>query len=109
MALSRPKGFLGGISNDLLKNRKFFKPDEDLYVAPVLLIFGIIGAAITFLFDFLSTIVLALSIFGTLEAFWPNYILGLPFTTLHLVCNTLLFIFILPGLIQLLYKMLEID
>ena len=102
-------GFLGGIMCNYLGKKKFFKPDEDLYVLPVLIIFAITGALITFTYDVISTLIGALVIYGTLESFWPVYIIGLPFTTIHLIGNTLGFIFILPMLIQLIYKMLDIS
>ncbi len=101
-------GILGGISHSLLRKKDYFKPEEDLYVFRVLLIFAIIGAVVTFVYDILSTLIGALSIFGTLDTFWATYLIGLPFTTVHLIGNTLGFIFILPGLIQLIYKMLDI-
>ena len=101
-------GTLGGISHSFLRKKEYFKPEDDLYVFRVLLIFAIIGAVVTFVYDILSTLIGALSIFGTLETFWATYLIGLPFTTIHLVGNTLGFIFILPGLIQLIYKMLDI-
>jgi len=102
-------GILGGITSNYLNKKDFFKPEEDVYVFPVLLVFAIIGAVITFVYDILSTLIGAIAIFGTLETFWITYIIGLPFTTVHLIGNTLGFIFILPGLIQLLYKMLDIS
>lgn len=102
-------GFLGGVMCSFLSNKEFFKPEEDLYVYPVLIIFAITGAAITFTFDVISTFIGALVIYGTLKSFWPTYIIGLPFTTIHLIGNTLGFIFILPMLIQLIYKMLDIS
>ena len=102
-------GFLGGIMCNFLGKKKFFKPDEDLYVLPVLIIFAITGALITFTYDVISTLIGALVIYGTLESFWPVYIIGLPFTTIHLIGNTLGFIFILPMLIQLIYKMLDLS
>ena len=102
-------GFLGGIMCNFLGKKKFFKPEEDLYVLPVLIIFAITGALITFTFDVISTLIGALVIYGTLESFWPIYVIGLPFTTIHLIGNTLGFIFILPMLIQLIYKMLDLS
>ena len=102
-------GFLGGMTSNYLNKKDFFKPEEDLYVSRVLVFFGIIGAVITFVYDFLSTLIGAIAIFGTLETFWIIYLIGLPFTTVHLIGNTLCFIFILPGLIQLLYRMLDIS
>ncbi|MFX1392561.1 MAG: ECF transporter S component [Promethearchaeota archaeon] len=102
-------GFLGGVICNFLNKKDFFKPEEDLYVFPVLIIFAITGAVITFTFDVISTFIGALVFYGTLESFWPTYIIGLPFTTIHLIGNTLGFIFILPALIQLIYKMLDIS
>ena len=102
-------GFLGGMMCNFLKKKDFFKPEEDLYVLPVLIILAITGALITFTYDVISTLIGALVIYGTLESFWPIYIIGLPFTTVHLIGNTLGFIFILPMLIQLIYKMLDIS
>ncbi|MHA1293538.1 MAG: hypothetical protein ACTSQJ_12845 [Promethearchaeota archaeon] len=102
-------GILGGLIFDIIHNKDFFNPEDDLYTFPILLLFGFIGAIITFTFDIISTVLLALTVFGTINAFLPNYIIGLPFTTIHLISNTLVFIFILPGLIQLMYKMLDIS
>jgi len=102
-------GALGGISQNFLRKKEYFKPEDDLYVFRVVLIFAIIGAVITFVYDILSTLIGALSIFGTLDTFWVTYIIGLPFTTVHLIGNTLGFIFILPGLIQLIYRLLDIS
>lgn len=101
-------GILGGLTHSYLKKKDYFKPEEDLYVFRVLLLFAIIGALVTFVYDILSTLIGALSIFGTIETFWATYIFGLPFTTIHLIGNTLGFIFILPGLIQLIYRLLDL-
>ncbi|MFX0187117.1 MAG: hypothetical protein ACFE8A_05210 [Candidatus Hodarchaeota archaeon] len=102
-------GLLGGVMCDFLSKKEFFKPEEDLYVFSILLTFAIIGALITFTFDVISTLIGALVFYGSIESFWPTYIIGLPFTTIHLIGNMLGFIFILPGLIQLIYKMLDIS
>ena len=102
-------GFVGGLTSNYMNKKEFFKPEEDLYVIKVILIFAIIGAVLTFIYDVLSTLIGAITIFGTLETFWIIYIIGLPFTTVHLIGNTLGFIFILPGLIQLIYKILDIS
>jgi len=100
-------GFVGAISSDYVKKKKFFKPNLDLYKFRVMFFFGAIGAILTFIFDILSTIVIALTDFGTLDVFLIYYIFGIPFTTVHLVGNTLGFVFILPGLIQLINKLLD--
>ena len=102
-------GILGGLSHGYLNKKEFFKPEEDLYLFPVILMFAILGAIITFTYDILSTLIGALSIFGTIETFWATYLIGLPFTIVHLIGNILGFIFILPLLIQLIYKLLDIS
>lgn len=100
-------GLIGGLTSDFLSNKEFFKPEKDLFVFPVILTFAIIGAAITFVYDIISTFIGALLFYGTFEAFWTAYIIGLPFTTIHLIGNTLGFIFLLPALIQIIHKMLD--
>ena len=102
-------GIMGGVTQNYLKNKDYFKPEEDLYIFRVLLIFGIIGAVITFIYDIISTLIGAMLFYGTVEAFWAVYLFGIMFTTVHLIGNTLGFIFILPMLIQLIYKMLDIS
>ncbi|MGQ4874120.1 MAG: hypothetical protein ACP6IY_08625 [Promethearchaeia archaeon] len=101
-------GFLGAVSHNFLSNRNFFKPEDDLYVFPVLLFFGIIGFLITLTYDILSSLVDSYFLFGTLDAFIPYFISGLFFTTVHEIGNTLVFIFVLPGTIQIGYKLLDI-
>ena len=101
-------GLMGAVIRGFLKNKSFFKPEDDLYVLPIMLIFGSIGAIMTFGFDIVSSIVDSIWIFGTLDSFWVYYTSGLAFTTLHLIGNTLVFIFLLPILIQLIYKLLDI-
>ena len=101
-------GLMGALIRYLLRNKSFFKPEDDLYVFPILLIFGAIGAIMTFCFDIISSIVDSIWIFGTLDAFWLYYTSGLMFTTLHLIGNTLIFIFLLPVLLQVIYKLLDI-
>ena len=49
-------GVLGGLTKDFLRNKEYFKPTEDLYVFRIMLLFGFLGAIITFIFDILSTL-----------------------------------------------------
>jgi uncharacterized membrane protein len=102
-------GFIGGITSKYLSKKEYFNPESDWYVFRIILIFAIVGAVITFVYDILSTLIGAMSIFGTLDTFWAIYLFGLPFTTVHLIGNTLGFVFILPGLIQLIYRLLDIS
>lgn len=99
---------MGASIHSLLKNKEYFKPKEDLYVLKVLILFGSLGGLLTFLYDVLTTVIHALVFFGTLKAFWPTYLIGITFTTVHLISNILIFVFVLPALIQTCYKMLDL-
>ena len=100
-------GVSGALTKDFMKNRKFFKPKEDLYVYQVLVIFGIVGGILTFVFDILSTLFGGFTVSITIDYFIATYLLGLVFTTVHLIGNILVFVFLLPGLIQLILKLLD--
>lgn len=100
-------GFLGALTGDYLKKKSFFKPNEDIYLLPVMVLFGIIGALITIHFQIFSSMVDVLSFFGTIDEFIPYFLTGILFTVTHIIGNTLGFIFILPGIIQLTYRMLD--
>ncbi len=100
-------GALGGLTRDFLCNKKYFKPREDLYVFQIMLIFGVLGASITFIYDILSTLFGGLIVSIAVEYFIASYLSGIIFTSIHLVGNILGFIFLLPGLIQLIIKLLD--
>lgn len=99
-------GFLGALTNDLLQRKKSFKSSEDLYKFSIMALLGIIGALITANFQIFSSIIYVLSFLGSLNEFLPYFLTGSIFTAIHIIGNTLGFIFILPGLIQLIRKML---
>ncbi len=98
-------GLLGGLSGVYLKKKEWLKKDPDMYIFPMMAIFGLLGALITIFFQIFSSLVSVLSIYG-IEVFLPYFLAGLGFTIIHIIGNILTFIFILPGLIQLLSKML---
>lgn len=100
-------GFSGGLTKSYLKKRVFFNPTEDLFIFRILLIFGLIGAILTFIYDIFSTLFGGFIVSFTIEYFIVSYFSGLIFTSIHLIGNILGFIFILPGLIQLISKRLE--
>ncbi|MFX1375054.1 MAG: hypothetical protein ACFFA0_04520 [Promethearchaeota archaeon] len=99
-------GLLGAVTNQFLNKRNLLKADNDLYIRPVLIILGSIGAIITINFQFFASLADFLSYYGTFEQFLPYFVSGIPFAITHIIGNTLGFIFILPGLIQLIQKML---
>jgi len=100
-------GITGGLTKDFMLNRKFFKPKEDLYVYQVMVIFGIIGGILTFLFDILSTLFGGFTVSTSIDYFIASYLFGIVFTTIHLIGNTLVFVFLLPGLIQIILKLVD--
>ncbi|MHA1471665.1 MAG: hypothetical protein ACTSQW_01050 [Promethearchaeota archaeon] len=100
-------GVSGALTKDFMVNREFFKPKEDLYVYQVLVIFGIVGGILTFVFDILSTLFGGFTVSITIDYFIATYLLGIVFTTVHLIGNILVFVFLLPGLIQLIMKLLD--
>jgi hypothetical protein len=99
-------GVLGGLTKDFLRDKEYFKPTEDLYTFRIMLLFGFLGAVITFVFDILSTLFGGFTVSITIDYFIASYLLGFVFTTVHLIGNILVFVFLLPGLIQLITKLL---
>ena len=100
-------GFLGGLTKDFLKSKSFYKPNEDLYNIKLMLIFGTIGGIITFSYDILSTLIGGFIYSPTIEGILIIYLNGIVVTTIHLVGNILGFVFILPGLIQVVLKIID--
>ncbi len=100
-------GILGGLTKDFLRNKQYYKPTEDLFVFRIMLLFGFLGAIITFIFDILSTLFGGFVVSITIDYFIATYLFGIVFTTIHLIGNVLIFIFLLPGLIQLIMKLLD--
>ena len=102
-------GISGGLAKDFMLNRKFFKPKEDLYVYQVMVIFGVIGGILTFLFDILSTLFGGFTVSTSIDYFIASYLLGIVtmFTPVHLIGNILGFVFLLPGLIQVITKLVD--
>ena len=100
-------GISGGLTKNFMLNRKFFKPREDLYVFQVMVIFGFVGGILTFLFDILSTLFGGFIVSTTMDYFIASYLFGIVFTTVHLIGNILVFVFLLPGLIQIIMKLVD--
>ncbi|MFX1327401.1 MAG: hypothetical protein ACFE91_04570 [Promethearchaeota archaeon] len=99
-------GLLGALTRKLIEKKKLFTLNGDFYNIPVMALFGITGALITSNFQIISSIIHVLSFLGTLNEFIPYFLTGIVFTAIHIIGNTLGFVFILPGLIQLINKML---
>ncbi len=99
-------GLIGALLSDFLSKKKILNADKDLYKISLMVIFGCIGALITTSFQIFASLFFTLSYYGTISQFIPQFLIGAVFTAIHIIGNTLGFIFILPGLIQLLKKML---
>ncbi|MDX1797226.1 MAG: hypothetical protein R3255_01140 [Candidatus Lokiarchaeia archaeon] len=98
-------GLSGGLISSLFKRKRIINFDDDMYKFSNMVILGFIGAFMTLNFQVISTLIDVLT-YGTINQFIPRFLTGALFTIVHIVGNTLGFIFILPGLIQLLNKML---
>jgi len=99
-------GCLGGLISDYINKKDYFKSDGDAFTFPIMVIFGLIGALITISFQIFSTLISVLTYLG-IEEFIPYFLTGIVYTVIHIIGNTLGFVFILPGLIQLINKMLS--
>ncbi|TXT65957.1 MAG: conserved membrane protein of unknown function [Promethearchaeota archaeon] len=99
-------GLAGALTHDFLKEKSYFRPENDLYKLPMMSLFGFIGLIITLSFDVITSLIGVIIAYGTLDAFFLYILSGIVFTIIHEVGNTLGFIFILPSLIQLVYKIL---
>ncbi len=102
-------GLLGALTKQFLEGRKLLKDKKEFYTVSMMIFFGALGAIITISFQVFASLVDVLTSYGTIEAFVPYFFspTAFPFTVIHIVGNTLGFIFILPGLIQLIYKLLD--
>ncbi len=100
-------GLAGALTRNYLNKKSYFKPKTDLYVPRILILFGLIGAIITFVYDILSTFFGGLIVSFAFEYFVAQYLIGLVYSVIHLIGNALGFIFILPGLIQLILKQID--
>ncbi|MFX0135548.1 MAG: ECF transporter S component [Candidatus Hodarchaeota archaeon] len=100
-------GFIGALTNDILSKKEIFNSEKDLYNFSMMFLFGSIGALITIYFQIFATFFYTISFSGDISLFIPNFLTNLIFTIIHIIGNTLGFIFILPGLIQLISRMLH--
>ncbi|MFX1387299.1 MAG: hypothetical protein ACFE9M_08805 [Promethearchaeota archaeon] len=102
-------GLVGALTMQFLGDRKVLRDKKEYYTISMMILFGALGAIITSSFQFLASLVDVLMSYGTIEAFVPYFFspTAFPFTVVHIIGNTLGFIFILPGLIQLINKMLH--
>ena len=100
-------GLIGALTRSYLERKSFFKPNEDLYVFPVLIIFGLLAVIMTTVFQLLADFIGYISSYSLDYPLIFYYLMGLPFSIIHVIGNLLGFVIILPGLIQLLYKLLD--
>ncbi|MBD3196211.1 MAG: hypothetical protein GF317_14230 [Candidatus Lokiarchaeota archaeon] len=100
-------GGAGALTAEFFNGKKYYKPKKDLYNLRILILFGFIGAIITLSFDIITSLIGVIIAYGSLDAFLLYFLSGIVFTTIHEIGNVLGFIFILPGLIQLIYRLLH--
>ena len=100
-------GLSGGLVKGFLSEKEYFNPREDLYVFRVMIVFGIAAAILTFTYDILSTAIGGFLVSISVEYFITTYMTGIVFTIVHFIGNILGFVFLLPGLIQLITNLLD--
>jgi len=100
-------GLSGGLIKGFLSEKEYFHPREDLYIFRVMVVFGIAAAILTFTYDILSTAIGGLLVSTSVEYLITTYMTGIVFTIVHFIGNILGFVFLLPGLIQLITKLLD--
>lgn len=100
-------GLLGALIKQFLSDRKVLREKKEFYTVSLMILFGSLGFIITTSFQVFASLVDVLINYGTIKAFGPYFFnpAAFPFTIVHIIGNTLGFIFILPGLIQLVQKM----
>jgi uncharacterized membrane protein len=102
-------GLVGALIRNYFQLKIEINSDNDYYKFSIMIMFGFIGAFITLSFQIFSSLVDIFSYYGNLDQFLPYFLSGIGFTVIHIVGNTLSFVFILPGLIQIINKMLHIE
>ncbi len=98
-------GLLGGFTQNYLKSREDFKPTENLYVPIIIVILGIMGAIVIYIFEIITSVIYYnLYPYGDLG----SYIIGgLSFTLIKDIIVIIEFLFLLPGLAMLTCKYLK--
>jgi len=100
-------GLIGAFTSDFIEKRSFFNSKDDLYVYQVLVIFGVIGGVLTTIYSIFSEIAGFITISAPGVPFSAYFLMGVPWTIVHIVGNVLGFVFILPGLIQIINTLLD--
>lgn len=100
-------GLIGALTHDLVKNKSFYKPKDDLYVYQVMGILGVLGGIMTIIYSIFSELAGFITISAPGVPFSAYFLIGVPWTILHVIGNVLGFVFILPGLIQIIHNLLD--
>lgn len=100
-------GIVGAFTCDLLEKKSFFNSRDDLYVYQVIVIYGLIGGALTTLYSIFAELAGYITISAPGVPFSAYFMIGIPWTILHIIGNVLGFVFILPGLVQIVHTLLD--
>ena len=100
-------GLIGAFTCDLLEKKSFFNSRDDLYVYQVMVILGAIGGVLTTIYSIFAELAGYITISAPGVPFSAYFMIGVPWTIIHVIGNILGFIFILPGLIQIVYTLLD--
>jgi len=100
-------GLIGAFTQDLFKDKQFYKPKDDLYVYQIMGILGVIGGILTTVYSIFSEFAGFITISAPGVPFSAYFLIGVPWTIIHVIGNILGFVFIVPGLIQLIHALID--
>ncbi|MBN1800369.1 MAG: hypothetical protein JW891_02625 [Candidatus Lokiarchaeota archaeon] len=100
-------GLMGGFAKYYLTKKPYFVQKHDMFKWKIVAVFGCMGFSLTLIYQIFASLVGYLFVFTTTESFLLYFMSGIIFTIIHIVGNTLGFIYILPALIQLCSKMID--
>ncbi len=100
-------GLIGAFTHDLFENKSFYNPKDDLYVYQVMGILAVIGGVLTATYSIFSELAGFITISAPGVPFSAYFLMGVPWTIIHVIGNILGFVFIVPGLIQIINTLLD--
>ena len=100
-------GLTGAFTSGFLEKKSFFNSRDDLYIYQVMVIFAALGGVLTAIYSVFSEMAGYVQISAPGVPFLVYFMIGVPWTILHVVGNILGFVFVLPGLIQIVHTLLD--
>ena len=100
-------GIVGSFTHDFFKKKSYYNPQDDLYTYQVMGLLAVIAGVLTTIYSVFSELAGFITISAPGVPFSAYFLIGVPWTILHIIGNVLGFVFILPGLIQIINTLLD--